>query len=49
MTTEECEICGKEINETNHTAKPCPECGRMRCETCDMGSGTVCGECEEMI
>lgn len=43
---EECEVCGAKITRKNPQTKPCPRCERVRCESCDMGSGTVCVECE---
>ena len=46
IVMEECECCGMEILPEAKTT-PCPECGKMRCESCDMGCGTVCSECEE--
>ncbi len=41
----DCECCGVEIEEGEETTE-CPECQRMRCPSCDMGSGTICGDCE---
>lgn len=41
-----CEVCGTQIFEQNMETKPCPTCGRMRCQTCDMGAGTECETCE---
>lgn len=38
-----CEACGFPDAKPTTT---CPRCGKMRCETCDMGVGTVCGDCE---
>jgi len=41
-----CEVCGAQIMETNQETKPCPKCERMRCQTCYMGAGTECVDCE---
>ena len=30
----------------NIETSPCPRCGRMRCERCDMGKNTVCVDCD---
>jgi len=40
-----CEVCNSQIFEENQETKQCPTCERMRCQTCDMGSGTVCDDC----
>ena len=42
----ECEICGEAITKKNPETKRCPKCEKMRCQSCDMGSGTVCVDCE---
>jgi len=41
----ECECCGIKINEEDVTTE-CPKCGKMRCVNYDMGTGTVCCDCE---
>lgn len=40
-----CEICGVEACIEDETT-PCPQCGRMRCQNCDMGTGSVCIDCD---
>lgn len=41
-----CECCGFEITVFDQTTE-CHQCGRKRCKSCDMGTGTVCCACEE--
>lgn len=42
----ECPCCRSEISKKNPETRPYIECGRMRCEVCDMGADTSCGPCE---
>jgi hypothetical protein len=46
LETETCLVCGTDINDGNNETTECPICGRMRCESCDMGKNTICGDCE---
>jgi predicted RNA-binding Zn-ribbon protein involved in translation (DUF1610 family) len=42
-----CLVCGEEITESNYETSECPECGVVRCLSCDFGAGTVCLNCDE--
>lgn len=41
-----CEVCGSKITKSRAETEQCPECHRMKCESCDAGILMLCVDCE---
>jgi hypothetical protein len=44
-----CACCGEEVNATNLECDPCPQCDRLRCESCTPGNNCICPFCESEV